>query len=1467
MQEVKTTRKRLPKRGAHARALAAAAAAESRELDIDDDEMSHTVLQRGSACLSCRKRKLKCDAVRPACRKCTTAGRADECHYDDGKQKTRTQLLQEKVKELEEKLKSLESGSNGSDEGDSMLSPDQPPALAPAIVSLSNGTISPNGQASEQLSGGYGRGLFEDPPVNERTHYDALLNRDTGTLQVFNQQEHSGNLLDVANGQAPPWLGEFSNFETSSGSKTVDTDFAGIPLAGTSDGGLERQLTAYLNGSSLSSGTNVGFSSMPSTSGQPAAPSQFIDITASYGVVPDPALSFTLDAFPDIDGVPARWLDQDHLPTHIRNYLIDLFMPHRHRCGFEVHIGRFLASLDLPINKRPHPCLMNAIYLLGCHYAPGGSLSHLEPLFLSRARTALAESLEHADRLKDFLFASALLACYFYFKGRLLEGQHHNSAAVRFAMSCGLHQISSPVWRGSEYATTATGSAPWQVTSMSLRRAGSMLDPPRDPIELYELINIFWLTFITDRAGSLGTGLPHAIKDDEITTVFPRPLQEFEEGTVTNDTNATITNMYEDGNHAQDASKDSLHCLRVKSLALLERSSRLSTVPEEERDKKFWGEFWATDRALERIAQTLPHIHSGMGINDTSSLIFVHTFVQGSTIQLHLPFVETDSGSYDRSVKAADAAMNVVHMIDNIDAKNFHMLMGLSWICVSDILKREIHRKRGIADDEGARRTERELEALFAAMKRLRQVYPVLGVYGLVKQDLHDIFAIFFLIVNKRSRSAHKDTNPPKLRMLAYSLLAGALYSRHHKDYLVSPPSFYNIMSDLHSRTPNVGPAKQRRTRRAQPYPSSSSSALYHEVREPGASNLDTPTIEPSSALSSPAANSSRTSSDAASSPNDGLCGPAPPNPTTILQRGSACLTCRRRKLKCDAIKPACTSCVRSGRSQTCTYDDGLPKSRVQILTSKVRDLEAKIRSMEATRQSLLVDTSSLQVPPMLMPGNPPPLDTGSMSSLRVSSPNHNSDIWKPLDSGQNELINLAASLAVTDSTSLESQRGQIVDTSRRMTPWWELDEIPTGIQEHLISTFLARRWEVRDGVQISGMDIDSVLPPFLGSPALSLTFHDCGRLFLKSRHINLTRDKSFEDLQPIFVSRVRKELEAALVGGDRLIDFIPVNGRLLEGHQLSSTTARFAIACGLHRIDSERWCPQPEHGSIDATRDPVQSRGEDMVPGINGELHMLPRPRDNIERNEYIHAFWGVYMQDIGGLPRTTTAALVTGLPSSVADSEITTPWPVHLDQVIPLNHQPGQTIASFYCGLAGTANMSQDRHSQTIRIKSMCLLGRAVRLSIAFESVRYPELGLWAKHDACDKAITEASRSFPAGLEHIGPEGSLILASRATLLAAQIRLHACLAATRPESREKCLAAAAESMALILRLRYVMIPTGILLLLGLDWTVVKSFYVAEQSRLLKEGNYLAAEAIGKNVEEIGSELESVPAKYPGIEL
>lgn len=222
---------------------------------------------------------------------------------------------------------SLESSNGNSEEDSNEGSPEQPPPLAPAIVSIPNSTISLNDSGAGQQGNGFSpQSLFGDTPRDAQAHYDTFLNRDTGTLQVFNQQNPSTtNLLDVTNGQAPAWLGDFTNFDSNSSSKTVENDFSGLSLAravgSPSDPSINNQLTAFLTGSALTSGTHVGFSSLSSAPGQPTVPSQFIDITASYGVVPDPALSLSLDAFPDIDSAPARWHDQDQLPTNIRNHL------------------------------------------------------------------------------------------------------------------------------------------------------------------------------------------------------------------------------------------------------------------------------------------------------------------------------------------------------------------------------------------------------------------------------------------------------------------------------------------------------------------------------------------------------------------------------------------------------------------------------------------------------------------------------------------------------------------------------------------------------------------------------------------------------------------------------------------------------------------------------------------------------------------------------------------------------------------------------------------------------------------------------------------------------------------------------------------------------------------------------------------------------------------------------------------
>ncbi|KAG9124829.1 hypothetical protein FRC07_010087 [Ceratobasidium sp. 392] len=605
-------------------------------------------------------------------------------------------------------------------------------------------------------------------------------------------------------------------------------------------------------------------------------------------------------------------------------------------------------------------------------------------------------------------------------------------------------------------------------------------------------------------------------------------------------------------------------------------------------------------------------------------------------------------------------------------------------------------------------------------------------------------------------------------------------------------------MLDSHLRPGTTSElASQRRSRRAQPYTNSSAASSR---------TLDTslsPVIRSDKPAASHLQDAFLSSSNSPSSTSSSAGDKTPQVTHTIaLQRGSACLTCRRRKLKCDANKPACTSCVRTGRSQTCSYDDGLPKSRVQVLTA--------------------------------------------------------------LATGGHGLVDLAATLAIPTRTPLPYSRQSTLDNIHKLTLWWEQDEIPPSMQQHLLGIFLPRRWEVGTEIDV-GRLWASLSQPLASQP------HPC---FLNGMYLvacSLSGDKALEDLEPVFLAKARKGMEVSLVQGDRLIDFIRASslvsfyyyskGRLLEGHHLSSTTARFMIACGLHRMSSIRWRPQSEYGHID-----IVDAGGGGFPGQSAILRnmdgpsLIARPRDEIERNEYIHAFWQVYMQDLGG-------GLVTGLPISVADSEITTSWPTPLDDDTSSVHSDYQTIIPLYSGAPGTADMSRDRHSQALRIKSMCLLARAARLSSAMESTRYPDSALRFKHEACELAIAESTRTLPPEVEKQGTEGTIaLLVARATLLAATVQLHAFLSSSLPTSRQKALTAARESIDVLRRLRYVQVPgTGVPLLFGLfqlDWAIVRDFYISERIRLLTEGNPTVAETVDGYIREIDAEMTSVPARF-----
>ncbi|BEI93175.1 uncharacterized protein CcaverHIS019_0508030 [Cutaneotrichosporon cavernicola] len=75
----------------------------------------------------------------------------------------------------------------------------------------------------------------------------------------------------------------------------------------------------------------------------------------------------------------------------------------------------------------------------------------------------------------------------------------------------------------------------------------------------------------------------------------------------------------------------------------------------------------------------------------------------------------------------------------------------------------------------------------------------------------------------------------------------------------------------------------------------------------------------------------------------------APSDVAGVLRRNQACLACRRRKLKCDAVRPHCSTCVRSYRHLlrtapstnpvlSCEYDDSMDKDHHDGDTSPKED-------------------------------------------------------------------------------------------------------------------------------------------------------------------------------------------------------------------------------------------------------------------------------------------------------------------------------------------------------------------------------------------------------------------------------------------------------------------------------------------------------------------------------------------------
>lgn len=626
----------------------------------DDPSNIPAALRKGAACLQCRKRKMRCDAGQPHCTNCVK-GKKD-CQYAAGRAKTKTQLLREKIQDLESKIRALETAS---------------------AARHSEG----NSPAGDSSSSSPHNGSSADP--------DDLIGSP-------------GSEFRTILGAAP-----------SGSSSSHGVNSAAVSLSGDLD---PHNSNDFYNPDYYTASNSLW--------GQPGAG---LDLPPSSSS----ASSHSGDG---------KWWEQPEPPREIRDFLVGVFLQRNEDFHFYLDKTRFLLSLDSPQPDCPHSSLLNAIYLLGCHFTNQPEWTVHEPMFLSRAREALLASLAHSDRLFDFLMASNLVAYYLYRTGRFLEGHHQTAGASRFAVSCGLHQIVSPVLEDNqpESSRSIRASAPWSVSDMSVRRPGSMLTPPRNGLELGQRIIVFWQTYLLDKLGSAVTSLPGSLPDEadpltEILTAWPRTLEEYELGDVRSDETATIRNLYEPV-YSQTIRRrpETLQGLQCQVTALHERALRLSPTYADKSPAaraQFWQKFSIVQEAISNFMITLPGLKNTGLYGETppssdmvpiNSVIFVtHTLAQLAIIQLHNSLATDIPGSYDTCLTAAREILRLTQHLTPADyaRTTMEVVLSYAWTICAQVFIR--HHRTLMRRFEDVSQVDLELDCIVTALENLRGTYPV----------------------------------------------------------------------------------------------------------------------------------------------------------------------------------------------------------------------------------------------------------------------------------------------------------------------------------------------------------------------------------------------------------------------------------------------------------------------------------------------------------------------------------------------------------------------------------------------------------------------------------------------------------------------------------------------------------------------------------------------------------------------
>ncbi|KAF8304929.1 hypothetical protein DL93DRAFT_2233298 [Clavulina sp. PMI_390] len=295
-----------------------------------------------------------------------------------------------------------------------------------------------------------------------------------------------------------------------------------------------------------------------------------------------------------------------------------------------------------------------------------------------------------------------------------------------------------------------------------------------------------------------------------------------------------------------------------------------------------------------------------------------------------------------------------------------------------------------------------------------------------------------------------------------------------------------------------------------------------------------------------------------------------------MLPKGAACFQCRKRKEKCDGLKPSCSRCWWGGTE--CVYATGIARRRLtNMLEIRAMELEQMIHKMT------IISTHELSL-------------ASARLLARIRGLGDAAGVKRTFIATHHELA--APNFLPQNALS----QHQLTSSD-----WGEFGTLPLASSLHLISVFLQHREQFYIFIDVPGFisrvslppsHLESIQPCLLNACYLGACSKAGGELKLLEPYF-LRRTRHFLDQALMFVDRITDFLRASLILGC----YLARKQRMKECFSILGAATQLASACGLSKAN----------GTSDS--DPAQ--------------YLLPQAKDAAEAVDRIRLAHSFYLMD----------------------------------------------------------------------------------------------------------------------------------------------------------------------------------------------------------------------------------------------